>query len=32
MNNDIKYINNFVLYINGNIINRIQYYTFIKYR
>ena len=27
--NDNKYINNVVLYINGNIINRVQYYTFL---
>ena len=27
--NDNKYINSFVLHINGNIINRIQYYIFI---
>ena len=27
--NDNKYINNFVLHINGNIINRVQYYTFL---
>ena len=27
--NDNKYINNFVLHINGNIINRVQYYKFL---
>ena len=27
--NDKKYINKFVLHINGNIINRVQYYTFL---
>ena len=27
--NDNKYINNFVLHINGNIINRVHYYTFL---
>ena len=28
--NDNKYINNFVLHINGNIINRVQYYKFLE--
>ena len=27
---DNKYINNFVLHINCNIINRVQYYTFLR--
>ena len=27
--NDNKYINNFVLHINGNIINRVRYYKFL---